>query len=894
MVLSADFSVNASSAQEIHAVEYGATVSLAILSNAFHTIQWRISSTSHPDDVAPTITLAGAPSGATASFPMVADPGDGEGRSVIVSCTVSDQRGTTATATRKVSVANAAGRYAICVDEATEGSATHGWTPQINSLLAGVSVSVRSPIFGATGDGSTDDTAAIQAAIDYVRDRGGGRVYFPKGTYKLIAPYRDEDDIYDGYVANDEMRRANKALIIYDCENIELVGEPGAILDRSADFVADTTYSIHSATLYISLSRNIKVRNLEFRGAMNDEDILDDVKSTTSGDNIQINNGCDSIWISDCVMMDGTNGISVAIHRTSGFQSLDPSLDPCTNIYIDRCEVRNCEHSLLLVDADGVYVNGWRHRRFTREDASTGVIQRGIYLHACRNVHMKNVHLSGAFKTSLILTYFQPVTNVSINGLTIEDMMTPQELIDARTTPIDTPWEGAGIAFQGDNCEDVSFSDLTIKNVTNGVVIPGFGLQRISFRKFRIDAVSGGITYSSNVDTLLTGEGQDPEDNPIEGFTLEDGVIRVYEDAVNYPSITPNTGLYIESSAVNGVTPVNAIDVNTHNVRVYARNRNAKLLLCDGFTTDCVFTRDVTGGGLGGARDFDFNYSGIRRLSNNLYGNKGKPNVSDDTPTAADILGYTNLDGPAYLPSFLVATLPSAALHDGRIVQVTDGDYGNPCLARSDGSNWNVMGSRWGVVSATIPTVTIASGAITVTTDEALVDTEGAAATDDLDTVNGVPNGKRILLRPASSSRDVVVKDGTNIKVSGQCTLANVEDLILLASNGVILREVARSENAAVSTLTIASGVINATGFEHIVDTEASAATDDLDTINGVPAGRLLVIRAASGSRTVSVTEAGNISLASAPFALDNLEDTLTLLSNGVILREIARSDNGA
>lgn len=37
--------------------------------------------------------------------------------------------------------------------------------------------------YGALGDGSTDDTAAIQAALDAVNADGGGEVYFPSGTY---------------------------------------------------------------------------------------------------------------------------------------------------------------------------------------------------------------------------------------------------------------------------------------------------------------------------------------------------------------------------------------------------------------------------------------------------------------------------------------------------------------------------------------------------------------------------------------------------------------------------------------------------------------------------------------------------------------------------------------
>lgn len=48
--------------------------------------------------------------------------------------------------------------------------------------------------FGAVGDGIVDDTNAIIAAIQYVEARGGGIVFFPKGTYLVSAEIATTSD----------------------------------------------------------------------------------------------------------------------------------------------------------------------------------------------------------------------------------------------------------------------------------------------------------------------------------------------------------------------------------------------------------------------------------------------------------------------------------------------------------------------------------------------------------------------------------------------------------------------------------------------------------------------------------------------------------------------------
>jgi hypothetical protein len=52
---------------------------------------------------------------------------------------------------------------------------------------SGYTVSVRSAPYSATGNGTTDDTTAIQNAINAVNTAGGGTVFFDAGTYRITS-----------------------------------------------------------------------------------------------------------------------------------------------------------------------------------------------------------------------------------------------------------------------------------------------------------------------------------------------------------------------------------------------------------------------------------------------------------------------------------------------------------------------------------------------------------------------------------------------------------------------------------------------------------------------------------------------------------------------------------
>jgi len=100
--------------------------------------------------------------------------------------------------------------------------------------------------------------------------------------------------------------------------------------------------------------------------------------------------------------------------------------------------------------------------------------------------------------------------------------------------------------------------------------------------------------------------------------------------------------------------------------------------------------------------------------------------------------------------------------------------------------------------------LTISTGAITVGVAAGAafyrVDTEGDAATDDLDTINGGKEGDIIVLKAEDSARTVVVKHGTgNLQLNAQAdfSMDNANDVIILIYDGTNWLEISRSNNGA-------------------------------------------------------------------------------------------------
>ena len=97
------------------------------------------------------------------------------------------------------------------------------------------------------------------------------------------------------------------------------------------------------------------------------------------------------------------------------------------------------------------------------------------------------------------------------------------------------------------------------------------------------------------------------------------------------------------------------------------------------------------------------------------------------------------------------------------------------------------------------------------------------------------------------------------------------------------------------TTVTIASGVATLAQANHMLETESAAATDDVDTINGLGNGEVAFLRAANGAHTVVLKHGtGNIVIpGDADYSLDDTTKTVQVLGDGTNVHLVGAAGGG-
>ena len=252
--------------------------------------------------------------------------------------------------------------------------------------------------------------------------------------------------------------------------------------------------------------------------------------------------------------------------------------------------------------------------------------------------------------------------------------------------------------------------------------------------------------------------------------------------------------------------------------------------------------------------------------------------------------------GTRWLVIANVAT--GAATDHGTLSGLGDDDHTQYVLADGSRAITGVQ-EMLGINFTDATELTIATGEITATQSQHLVDTEADAASDDLDTITMTAGaGSLLFIAPAHTDRSIVIKHGTgNIATwnGADITLDNTAHWAMLMRFGATWMVMANSaggstgpvENlkfADATELTIASGAVTQTQSLHLIDTEADAASDDLDTITAVEGeGDWLILVPANTDRTVVVKHGtGNIRTSNGQdITLDSTDKGLLLIRIG-------------
>jgi hypothetical protein len=190
--------------------------------------------------------------------------------------------------------------------------------------------------FGAVGDNRHDDTAAIQAAIDYAFQRRHSGIYLPAGQYRITAPLFLD--------APGNLRANLRDPTVFNF-SLALVGDPGLgnregfgtrIIPSSAGFVA----------LWVGPGQGMLVHGISIIGPGN----VYRNTMPTSGCGIAIaggKGGASRVLVSNCLVENFSHGIATGFNGNS---DLGDSFSAFKTI------INNCHRGLAITQAQN-YIN---------------------------------------------------------------------------------------------------------------------------------------------------------------------------------------------------------------------------------------------------------------------------------------------------------------------------------------------------------------------------------------------------------------------------------------------------------------------------------------------------------------------------------------------------------
>lgn len=375
--------------------------------------------------------------------------------------------------------------------------------------------------FNAAGDGVTNDTAAVQAALDsgkcvhftagtylcgtlYMRSNGG--ICLDEGATLLAIPGKEHYNADDFSPRNRVFVREKVSgahfIIAEECENISITGK-GKISGNYRSVFDLLQHDGEKRPHY--LCPEWRMGQMIFLA------------------------GCRNVTISDVTMCDA--------------QYWTCFLLDCEEVSITGIKIR-CDR--MTKNTDGVDIDCCRNVRIEGCDIDCGddsITLRGNESHACRAVPCENVTVENCLLRSAACGVRVGVGNGRVKNCTLKNLQIRDTVIGVGICPSYTPGRCV-------NIENILFEDVTFEGVSAFVLIPLWGAVReeddpeikpvrnIIFRNFqgkcgRSSFIAGpvekGIFSGIQLDNVTLSMCADPEKFSEYRWPFEeDGVLNVY------------------------------------------------------------------------------------------------------------------------------------------------------------------------------------------------------------------------------------------------------------------------------------------------------------------------------------------------------------------------------
>lgn len=384
---------------------------------------------------------------------------------------------------------------------------------------------VKQPPYSATGDGTTDDSASIRAAIAACAANGGGTVYFPNGTYLV------SQDGSNGWC----LELPDNIYILGESQNAVII----KLADGQAAFVRP---------FYVSGKTNVVISGLTIDGnkanqsveehragifidETNDVLIFRVISKNNTGDGIHLHgsggSNCFDLVISQCTFStndrDGITltGGGISNLRVMNCIAIDNAADgfhiegqiPCNDITLRECEFSSADLvNNLGVTFTGVDINN-RSTRLTMVDCHVVGI---IFIYYCTDVNIIGNYISSPKHSAVTVYTGNQNINILDNYLTNEagntsdsvvmiDGVTPEFPDDVTVANNHIFSSGVdGVVVKGANNAQIegNYIQGTENEAYNGVEVraasaPGIGQVIITGNRI-VDFARGVVAWGDN------------------------------------------------------------------------------------------------------------------------------------------------------------------------------------------------------------------------------------------------------------------------------------------------------------------------------------------------------------------------------------------------------------